>query len=646
MKRLRLITMLAVFAGLSTAPPAGFADPEDYNMVRVPEQADVLKTLKADHPRLLIDAQGVEQIRKLIETDKKAGDYYAAIKKRADKLFDQPAVTYSIPDGRRLLQTSRTVVERVYNLGMCFLVDGDRKYLDRAWLDLEAAANFPDWNPSHFLDTGEMAAAFGIAYDWFYHELTNAQRKAIRDAIITHGLKPGITAYRSTEHKRWWTVSEHNWNQVCNGGLLTAALAIGDEQPQIAREVVWHAATKLPLAMQTFSPDGGWYEGPGYWGYAMRYNVLALACLESALGKDFGLSKIKGFDKAGDFFVQMRGTSGLSFNYADAGAGPLQHPTLYWLATKFDRPELAAFQRLHGKGHVYDLLWYVPASEKVLAKLPTTVKFRAVEIATARTSWTNDDALFVGVKAGRNGINHDNLDLGSFVFDALGERWVIDIGPDDYNLPHYFGRMRYHYYRLRAEGHNTLVIVPGRKQPDQNVPATCKITRCEQTGRTSEIQVDLTPAYEGHGPEKVTRAFKLTPNKLTVTDTIEMIAPGEVWWFCHVGGKTKVAKDGQSATIKIGKKSVTVTLDKPGDAKFELMPAAPLPTSPDPEGQNPNTGAKLVNKAADDTNRIRTGEIPRWGEPDPAKAIHKLAIRLDSPESKNAVIRVTFEPRK
>jgi len=50
-----------------------------------------------------------------------------------------------------------------------------------------------------------------------------------------------------------------------------------------------------------------------------------------------------------------------------------------------------------------------------------------VEVAGARTSWHDDQALYLGIKAGRNGVNHANLDLGSFIFEALGERWIIDV---------------------------------------------------------------------------------------------------------------------------------------------------------------------------------------------------------------------------
>ena len=53
---------------------------------------------------------------------------------------------------------------------------------------------FPDWNPSHFLDTAEMSNAVGVGYDWLYDYLDEPTRKKVREALITLGLKPGINS--------------------------------------------------------------------------------------------------------------------------------------------------------------------------------------------------------------------------------------------------------------------------------------------------------------------------------------------------------------------------------------------------------------------------------------------------------------------
>ena len=90
-----------------------------------------------------------------------------------------------------------------------------------------------------------------------------------------------------------------------------------------------------------------------------------------------------------------------------------------------------------------------------------TTPYYPADVVTLRTRWQDGEATFMGFKAGEMGASHGNLDAGSFVLDALGTRWAVDLGGDDYALPGYFGSQRWTYYRLRAEGHNTLVINPG-----------------------------------------------------------------------------------------------------------------------------------------------------------------------------------------
>ena len=61
-----------------------------------------------------------------------------------------------------------------------------------------------------------------------------------------------------------------------------------------------------------------------------------------------------------------------------------------------------------------------------------------------------------------NGLpNHNDLDGGTFVFEAGGQRWAMDMSYDDYGLRNYFTqslKWRYGYYRKSTAGHNTLTF--------------------------------------------------------------------------------------------------------------------------------------------------------------------------------------------
>jgi hypothetical protein len=524
-------------------------------------------------------------------SDPQLEKWHAALHKKGQALLSEEPSKYEIPDGLRLLATSRRVLDRVYLLALMYRLEGDASYLERAWKELEAAANFPDWNPRHFLDTAEMTHAFAIAYDWLYDGWSAEQREKLRKAIVEKGFTPALKTYRA---QNGWAKARHNWNQVCNGGLGMGALALADIEPQLCGEILHDAIESLPLAMAEFTPDGAWAEGPGYWNYATYYNVVFLAALQTALGTDFDLSQTPGFADTGLFPLYLTGPLGRTFNYADGGDRGIRAAQMFWLASRFHQSVYAWYQRQHASPAPLDLLWYQPdAAGPKTTGLPLDKYFRNAEVACLRSDWENPKALFVGFKAGDNKANHSHLDLGDFVLDALGARWVVDLGADDYNLPEYFGKKRWDYYRLRAEGQNTLVLNPGAG-PDQDPAAATRIIRFQSKPERAFALADLTAAYKKHA-QKVWRGIALLERQtVLVQDEVQAKDPAELWWFMHTPAAIKIEDDGTSALLsQVGVEMRAHILSPPG-AHFQIMDAAPLPSSPHPENQARNEGAKKL----------------------------------------------------
>ena len=403
--------------------------------------------------------------------------------------------------------------------------------------------------------------------------------------MVEKGLKPALKLYRAHSG---WTRARHNWNQVCNGGIGMGALALADVEPQLAGEILHDALESIQLAMAEFAPDGAWKEGPGYWNYATSYNVVFLAGLQTALGTDFGLSQIGAFKETGLFPIYLTGPLGRTFNYADGGDHTIFAPQMFWLAREFKQPVLAWYERRATAPSALDLLWFDPAGDSPKAAgLPLDKYFRGAEVAVLRSEWDNPKALFVGFKAGDNKANHSHLDLGSFVFDAAGARWAMDLGADDYNLPGYFGGQRWNYYRLRAEGQNTLVINP-TGAPDQDPAARAQIIRFESRPERAFAIADLTPAYAKNA-RRVWRGIALLDrNKALVQDEIQADKPVDLWWFMHTRASVSIESDGRVANLQqVGAQLRAEILSPPG-AKFQIMDAQPLPASPHPEGQAKN----------------------------------------------------------
>src|SRR5579863_233494 len=530
---------------------------------------DSLKTLHAEHPRLIVLDSDLEHIRSLIQQNPQPRKIHADLVKEADRLITTPPVEYKLV-GPRLLAQSRRCLERIYTLALLYRLDGRMQYLERALRELHAAADFKDWNPSHFLDAAEMTHAFGIAYDWLYPALTPENRAWIRSAIVEKGLNPAVAAYES---QAWWVTNRFNWNPVCNGGVSIGALAVAEEEPDKSRAILSYALESIPLALTSYGPDGGWAEGPGYWNYATAYTVYFLAAIDSALDTDFGLSAAKGFDKTGRFRVYSTGPAGKMFNYADAHDHIEPAPEMFWLARRFADPVYAwQEQRLLDSGSnpdALDLIWYQPDGRSPKQEAwPLETIFHGVEVAFLRSAWDDPQAIFVGVKGGDNKANHGHLDLGTFVLDAGGVRWAQDLGPDDYNLPDSFGRQRSSYYRMRTESHNTVMIDDENQDPRAEAP----ITNHGFTPEVSWVEIDLSHAYHRRLKQFHRRIGITQGQQVFLQDVLESEQPIEALWGMLTDAD--ISLNGQMAELKKGGWTLSAEIVSPRHAVFDVAPAA------------------------------------------------------------------------
>jgi hypothetical protein len=600
MKNSALVLVIITLFILSGMPDVLYGQEPAVPVMKLPE--NLLETLKKDHPRLHASSADFVALKNRIAADPTLKTWYEGLVQQGERILGEEPSIYIIPDGLRLLSTSRKVVERTYTLALLYQLTGDVRYAEREWKELEAASKFPDWNPKHFLDVGEMTHAFAIGYDWFYSYWKTDQRNIIKSAIIEKGLCRALMAYdeKAVQGHSWWIKVSHNWNQVCNGGIGMGALAIADEEPKLSEYILRQVIRYLPYAMIHFGPDGAWNEGPGYWGYSTQYNAAILSGLESSLGTDFGLSKIEGFSKTGLFPIYLTGPINRSFNYADGGDGATGGSQMYWFARKFNLPDAAIYQKkLSRSPGALDILWY-PAdliAQKV-PELPLAAYYRNSEVMTMRGGWNDRNTWFVGFKAGDNKANHSNLDIGSFVLDAFGKRWILDLGGDNYNMPGYFSTgangPRWNYYRMRAEGHNVMVLNPGLK-PDQDPLASAKITRFSTKGTTSFVIADLTPAYASEATTIMRGIAIVNGQSVVIQDEINTGKPSQLFWFLHTRAGIKVAESGKSAIMTMDSAQIEVVIISPSKAKFTVMEAKPLPSSPKSDVQNKNEGVRKLS---------------------------------------------------
>ncbi|HBD07542.1 MAG TPA: coagulation factor 5/8 type domain-containing protein [Syntrophobacteraceae bacterium] len=597
-KKSLFAALLLFLSGYQFAHADGCSRP--VRTIEVPAQEQLRIRLKKDHPRLLIAAEDIARTKKLITENTLAEKWYAKKLQEGHGILMEPPSAYTTRKSEGLLAVSRTVLKRVYTLALLFHLEGEDRYRQRLWEELSAAASFPTWHPEHFLDTAEMTHAFAIAYDWLYDTWSPRQREILRTAIRDKGLNPAHRAYEGLSQSGWWVSTPYNWNLVCNGGIGMGALAILDEAPELAGAVLLETLHSVPKAMAQFAPDGGYDEGTLYWGYATYYATLFLASLETALGSTFGLAELPGYNRTGLFPIHLTGPQSATFNYADADGETYWTSHMFWLARKFHQPAFAWYARQINQIHALDLLWFsADGNEPATEGLPLDASFPSTQVVTVRSDWTDRDGVFVGFKGGSNRTPHSHLDLGSFVLDALGVRWAVDLGPDDYDLPGYFDAGRWDYYRTRSEGHNTLVINPDAGS-DQNVHACAPIIRSAFEPSRSFAIVDLSSAYQPRAT-RVWRGLALVDrSRVVIQDEIQTSEPAEVWWGMHTPAEVHLAEDKKSALLTLGNSHLTARILTPVTATFTTVKSRPLPSSPHPLRQTPNEGiTKLAVKLRD-----------------------------------------------
>ncbi len=399
----------------------------------------IKSNLRKTSPRLILTPAIEKRLKAKMKSDPVVKNYYAAMKLNAARILKEPLLTREMV-GRRLLGTSREMLYRMNILGMVYRMEKDPAIAKRIDAELQAVSKFSDWNPSHYLDVAEMSMALAIALDWAGEALPKTTVELAKTALIEKGIKPSFPE----EETPSWVNTTNNWNQVCNGGMIAAAISIADKDPELAARTISRSLDGMPYALDAYGPDGVYPEGATYWGYGTSFSVFTSSLLETAFGTDFGIAEYPSFVESAKFRLLSVAPTGWYYNFADCGdrAGTSGDVTLAWFAKQtgnslyFERekflksPEsLGRLSRLAGGGIVW-LAQFEPGSR---SELPLAWKGEGLNPVVIFQSDASDARKFYfGGKGGRATVNHGNMDAGSFVFELDGVRWSIDPGNQSY----------------------------------------------------------------------------------------------------------------------------------------------------------------------------------------------------------------------
>ncbi|QWT24884.1 DNRLRE domain-containing protein [Subtercola sp. PAMC28395] len=467
---------------------------------------------------------------------------------------------------------------------------------------------FPDWNPDHFIDTAQITEAFAISYDWAFDYWTSARRGLLVSSIQNRGLNRSIPVYQSTDptgpyaYGGNWAMLGSNWNVVSNSDMALGALAVASENSTLANTVLNFALNSLPIGVSAFAPSGGYGEGLNYWDFASNKLVTLISSLRTATGSDYGLSSLAGVSEIGYFGTYLRGASGVPFNFGDADPSSFRPATLLALGKIFNNPTFtyAGAQDSNLSDNLAQrLIWFDPSQTSqspTAAQLPMDKYFSNAGVGTFRSSWTNPNATFVGERGASlyspstNG--HQQLDAGSFVLDALGQNWAVELGKENDSFSGLGTSDRWNYLRERAEGQNTLVINPSNPN-SARVDTPTGVSSFSSNSTSGFMVTDLSAQYPDVSSWK--RGVQVFDFKEQTVVQDEIVAPNpvEALWSMHTKAAIKVAPDGRSAILTQNGVQLLARINSADPYTFVDAPAGPLPTSPSPV-QSSNDGVRTL----------------------------------------------------
>ncbi len=558
------------------------------------------------HPRLLFSAEDIVQIKNNAMTDVFAKSTYDDVIAKANTALSAPLLNYGLDGaGLRISNIHTFCNDRLPYLVLAYQFTKDNRYALRCWEQLDAMCNWPDWGASrHFLDAGIAAKGVAMAYDGLYDYLTAAQKSRLTTAVRNFVLQPGKTQIETNTGSFKWYLTNDNWNGICHGGMIMAALATYETDPSFNSQVISLATNGILPYMQSLGPDGASEEGMSYWSYGLTNTFLAFESLKRCLSTTYGLADQPGFTKTGWFPYFMSGpvaTASLGDDYLYVGKSN-KFLSYFWFSKYTKNADLAkthydaclsvnAADAVKMNGWT-DLLFYDKSlvNSGSAAVFPLEGYLRGIDYMYLQEINNNDNALYVGMHGGDNNASHGHLDAGSFFIQASGETWAQgNLGlespyPSDYfsvTAPAYTTastnsattRGRFYYYRVKTEGKNCLVFNPDAR-PEQNPSGVATLIAKANDGTGGYHSIDLSSVYS-RDVSVYKRGIKLnrTSKVITVQDEFTPITTSSVYWLMHSPATdgAVISTDGKTATLLKNGKTFYARIVSPATATFQKV---------------------------------------------------------------------------
>ena len=597
---------------------------------KAPAANEYLAGIQKVRPRLIHNKTTWDYLKGQVAADPVLGKIMEAMKASGEDLLQDPGLTrINGEDGGE----GPKALFRIGLLGALTYGDGDLKWQDKGkqeLLSLTDKSVFRDWHPDLADNVADLVIATCLGYDWFYTALNAQEKVTVRtyltekgiDALIAHlegepvpetakGVSGGQTAAPKAKApaKKAPTKDDGKTppdaeHMAAASALLIAAICLVDDEPGVAKKAADAAAKVFGTGLERFAPAGVWPEGLPAGEAVMDYVAMVAQSRKAAAGNDLGISLVEGIPQFGVARMHMLSPIGQLFNFGDLprssrGGGSIRPWVATWLCGVHGNPGIPAVAA-GGKqavsssyfGQVGSFLYYNPHAAGDGTADSMDFALPGGFVATSRSGWGKDD-YYIAVKGGDNADHTAQLDIGSFVLDAGGQRWGIELGGEAEQAPGFEVKpgadrtKRFEVYLEGTAGQNTLTVAG-----NQDLEAKAGVLLGASDPAHGLAVVDMTKAYSKWAKD-VLRGIMIvrgTKPYAVVQDDLVMKNSNTLTWSMHT--KAEIAADGSKATLSLGGKKLVASIISPAGATFT---AGTPPVAEKPNARSRDLAAEKIN---------------------------------------------------
>lgn len=573
----------------STEPPViGRMD----GFVPGPTLLDDLKNLKiplvegyaSQHPRLLFyaDDRAALQERALAHPE-----LWNAVIANANWIVPERTV----PEPQVIISGSKYWrIEKVQSAALAWFVTGEDKYSEAATRWMVAHCKQPLWGDSFRPNLDLIASWYlyhiAIGYDILKNEMSPEDAEIIRQGLTEHARHLYVELDPYKDRQRSY---DQNHTYIPSVALSSAALALLDDVPE-AKYWLTRSYAALRRSRYVLGDDGYYYEGIGYWTYALNWHARGAELLARATGENlYELPALRDTWKFGLYF-SLPGKPG-AFAMGDTPSwanGELQdmrfnnYALLWKIGAETGTPESSMLadifleKQLDQDYPATAFLWFNPLGKTASKdQIPPYHYFADHGVVSWRSGWGADATAYLfrcgpaeghqaleklnHFKDWRMNYGHVHPDIGGFWMFAKGAYLAVDTG---YTAEKW------------TRDHNTLIVddvgqgIDGSYHNGHGAPyenfADTRITSQYLSPDYGYASGEFGSAYRRKIKDlELHRSLLMTQRWMLIVDDMQAKEPHRLTWLCHsIGEFQKVGEAYVSAQPGVSLAVIPLSAEK------------------------------------------------------------------------------------